>query len=141
VFIGLYKYSLGATEEYLFGTGDIANNVCLESFIDLGPFGPFVYGVVFAILFFAIDWLMAWMAARNRYLTVMVVGSLIEPLVSPEADLMAYFSLLRNILTFCALVGLVTLAIGRMPATGTARPTIGRPRFAGFPGQASPAVR
>lgn len=117
-FIGMNKYALGPTEEYLFGTGDIANNVCLESFIDLGPFGPFVYGAIFGAMFVVIEWLLAWVAARSRYVAVVASSMMIEPMVSPEADVMAYLSLLRNVLTFCVVAGVLSLVVGRKPAIG-----------------------
>lgn len=141
MFIGIYKYSLGPTEEYLLGTEDIANNVSMSSFIDLGPVGPVIFGATMAGLFFVIDVLGSWIAARNKYIALLIAGSLIEPLLSPENDVMGYFGLLRNVLTFCFFTVLATFVVGRLPVAADGRRVTAGARFAGMPHPATPVIQ
>lgn len=116
---GWWKYAYGATEEAVFGTNDIANNVCLESSIDLGPLGPLAYGAVFGLLFSVIDRLVYWMSRRNKYVALMAVGSVFSLLLSPEADLMSYFGSLRQCLIFAVLTFVAVYLFGLKPANRT----------------------
>jgi hypothetical protein len=113
---GWAKYAYGATEENVFGTEDIANNVCLESFIDLGLPGPIVYGIVFGLVFVLIDWLVVWMSRRNKYVALMAIGAVFSYLVSPEADLMTYFGTLRHVVILACLTFMAVIVLGVKPA-------------------------
>jgi len=115
--VGLQKYAYGPTVEYLYGSKDISNNVCLESFLDLGPLGPFVYGAGLAVLFLAVDILIRRVALMNKYAALMAVGPMLETLVSPEAGLIGYVSMLRNTIVLALLAYFLTLVIGRRPAS------------------------
>jgi hypothetical protein len=114
---GWAKYAYGATEEAMFGTEDIANNVCLESIIDLGPLGPVVYGIIFGLVFAALDVLVFWMSRRNKYVALMAVGEVFPYLLSPEADLMAYIGSLRQILIFSVMTVAAVAMFGPKPVT------------------------
>lgn len=113
--IGLKKYEYGVTSEYLYGSGDISNNVSLESFLDLGMFGPFVHGAMVAVLFFAVDRINRRITVWNKYAALVAVGPMIECLVSPEFTLSGYGSTLRNTILIAVLAFLLTLVIGRRP--------------------------
>jgi hypothetical protein len=115
---GWAKYAYGATEESIFGTKDISNNVSLESFADLGLPGPIVYGIVFGLLFAAMDWLIVWMSRRNKYIAIMAIGTVFTYLLSPEADLMSYFSSLRQIMIMAVFTFMVVLVVGVKPVAG-----------------------
>ncbi len=119
--IGLFKYAYGPTVEYLYGTPDISNNVCLESFLDLGPLGPFIHGSVLGAVFVAHDRLIIRVASWNKYGVVVAAAPMLECLVSPEDALSGYFSLLRNAVVIAILVFAGTLIIGRRPAAMTLR--------------------
>lgn len=119
LFTGWTKYAYGATEEAIFGTSDIANNVCLESTLDLGPSGPLVYGIIFGLLFASMDGLVVWMSHRNKYIALMAIGGIFPLLLSPEADLMAYMGALRQIVIFVFLIPLTVTVFGRKPAVRT----------------------
>jgi hypothetical protein len=115
--VGLQKYAYGPTVEYLYGTKDITNNVCLESFLDLGPLGGFVYGGGLAVVFFAMDVLVRRVAFINKYAALIVAGPMLESLVSPEEGLIGYVSMLRNTIVLTVLAFLITLVIGRRPVS------------------------
>jgi hypothetical protein len=115
---GWAKYAYGATEEAIFGTKDISNNVSLESFADLGFPGPIVYGTIFGIVFAAIDWLIVWISRRNKYIALMAIGTVFTYLLSPEADLMSYFSTLRQTIILAVFTLMVVLVVGVKPVAG-----------------------
>lgn len=112
---GWAKYAFGATEEYVLGTVDIANNVSLISLIDAGPAGPLLYGALFGVILALTDMLIAAIGMRNRYLAIVATGSIIPFLFSPEADLMGYVGVLRAALIYFAIAAGVSLVIGRYP--------------------------
>jgi hypothetical protein len=133
---GFAKYAYGATEEDIFGTGDICNNVSLESYADLGLPGPIVYGVVFAIVFATIDWLIVWISRRNKYIALMAISAYFSFLLSPEADLMTYFGALRHTMILCVLTVPLVLMFGIKSVTGPVSkappgPLGASPRFVG----------
>lgn len=119
--IGLHKYTYGPTVEYLYGTGDICNNVCLESFIDLGPLGPFIHGSLLGAVFVILDKLLKRVASWNKYGVVIAAAPMFECLVSPEDALLGYLALLRNSAVVSILVFAAALIIGRCPAALTLR--------------------
>jgi hypothetical protein len=112
---GWAKYAFGATEEYVLGTADIANNVSLISFIDAGTLGPLLYGALFGLILAFTDMLIAAIGLRNRYIAIVASGSMIPFLFSPEADLMGYVSVLRSALIYFAMAAGVSFVIGRFP--------------------------
>lgn len=114
--VGVAKYSWGANEEQLLGTKDIANNACLVSYIDIGLFGPIVYGVLIAVLFFLMDLNSSFLAKANRYIALMAVSSTFGFLLSPEADAKAYLTTFRNNLVLSAVSLVVVYLVGRKPA-------------------------
>lgn len=114
-FSGWAKYALGATEESVLGTVDIANNASLISFIDAGPSGPLLYGILFGFIFALTDMLVAATGRRNRYVAILACGTMMPFLFSPEADLMSYVGLLRSALINFAIAAGVSLVIGRFP--------------------------
>jgi hypothetical protein len=115
--VGVQKYAYGPTVEFLYGSRDISNNVCLESFIDLGPLGPFVYGAGLAVLFFMVDVLVRRVALLNKYAALVAAGPMLEYLVSPEAGLIGYVSALRHTILVAVLAFLLALVFGRRPVS------------------------
>jgi hypothetical protein len=115
--VGLQKYAYGPTVEYLYESNDISNNVCLESFLDLGALGPFVYGTGLAVLFFMVDLLLRRIALLNKYAALLAVGPMLQHLVSPEAGLIGYVSMLRNTIVLAVLAYIIALVIGRRPVS------------------------
>jgi hypothetical protein len=122
LFLGMYKYSLGPSEEYLFGFKDFSNNVCLISTLDLGLPGPIVYGLIVAVMFSVMERLMAAIAGRNRYAALMAVGLMFTLVVSPEYSFGTVLRELRNLFVLAALTFAASAVVGRMPIRGAAPP-------------------
>jgi hypothetical protein len=129
---GMTKYSWGANEEQVLGTKDIANNVCLTSYIDLGFVGPFVYGIVVAVVFFLMDLNSVFVGRGNRFLALMAVSASFSFLLSPEADAKAYLTTFRNNLVLSVIALAAVYVFGRRPAdfrgiVRSSQPPLNRP--------------
>ena len=85
----------------------------LESYIDVGFFGPAIYGVVFGIVFFLCDSLIAFAALRHQMMAVLSSGVLMRSIFGPEANPITYFSELRSVAIYVILAMLLAAAFGR----------------------------
>lgn len=99
-FTGFSKYRYGAVEDALLANTDISNSVPLESTLDLGFTGPFIYGSIFGLSFALIDIMLAWTARASMLLAVLACGAMIPILISPEANPQTYFSALRAVFIY-----------------------------------------
>lgn len=113
--VGFSKYKLGAVDESVLGTGDICNNLSLESYLDLGYVGPVVYGLIFGLLYAVADFLLALTAFRMRVLAILSSSVLIRLLLGPEVNLITCFSDFRTILIYFLVAALIAVLFGRRP--------------------------
>jgi hypothetical protein len=146
--VGFSKYRLGAVDEAVLGTGDICNNISLESFLDLGYIGPVVYGVIFGLLYAMADFLLVLTAFRTRVLAILSSSVLIRLLLGPEVNLITCFSDFRTLLIYFLVALLIAMLFGRRPmhrldSAGRPQPWSGQSRIpfaaAAVPSIAGPA--
>lgn len=120
---GFTKFSLGTVDENLLETRfDISNNVSLESYVDLGPLGPAVYGIVFGAVFALCDALVCFSGSRYRMLAALNVGVLMRLLFGPEANPIAYFSELRTCVIYAILATVMAIIFRRAPMKADSEP-------------------
>jgi hypothetical protein len=98
--VGFSKYKYGAVEDAMLAGTDISNSVPLESTLDLGFSGPFVYGIIFGITFALVDLMIMWIGQSSLLLAVIASGTMIPVLISPEANPQTYFSVLRQVVIY-----------------------------------------
>ncbi|MDZ4688735.1 MAG: hypothetical protein SH850_26985 [Planctomycetaceae bacterium] len=130
---GFSKYGLGVVDENLLEVKfDICNNVSLESYIDIGVFGPVAYGVIFGAVFALSDGLIMWAGSRYRIMGVLAAGVMLRHLFGPEANPIAYLSILRSCLIYAILASLIAILWGRKsldPSIATrANSSLAKPR-------------
>lgn len=113
--VGFWKYRLGAVDESVLGTGDICNNISLESFLDLGYLGPMVYGAIFGTLYALADFILCLTAFRSRVLAIFSSSVLIRLLLGPEVNLITCFSDFRTLLIYFLIAVLLAMLFGRRP--------------------------